>query len=310
VRPALSVILLTTLIGAGQGLVLALFALDLASRVQVLESVRELVIAGSAVAVALLIAGLVASFFHLGRPERAWRAATQWRTSWLSREVILLPALIAATAACGIAHHVDFDSALWLGGLSALLAVVLFVCTGMIYACLKFLQEWHTPWTLVNFTVFGAISGTLCATSLAARFAPAATPALGAASVALLLAGAACWGMHSRRNRRLRSRSSLQTAIGIKHPQIRQLAQGFSAGSFNTREFFHGGTPELLARMRTCACGLGFVAPAVLAIAASMQLVLLWDLAFIAHMLGMGCERWRFFAEARHPQNLYYQRAS
>jgi len=223
---------------------------------------------------------------------------------------VLLPALIATTVAYGIAHHVAFDGALWLGGLSAILALALFVCTGMIYACLKFLQEWHTPWTLVNFTVFGAISGTLCATALASRFAPAATPALGVASFALLLAGAACWGMHTRRNRRLRSRSSLQTAIGIKHPQIRQLAQGFSADSFNTREFFHGRTRALLARVRMSAFALGFLAPAILGAAASMHVALMWELAFAAHMLGMGCERWIFFAEARHPQNLYYQRAA
>jgi DMSO reductase anchor subunit len=90
VRPAWSVILLTTLIGAGQGLFLALFAAQASGRfLQV----------GLACAFALLAAGLLASFFHLGHPERAWRSAAMWRTSWLSREVIALPAFLALIAA-------------------------------------------------------------------------------------------------------------------------------------------------------------------------------------------------------------------
>ena len=96
-KPAASVILLTTLIGAGQGLFLALFThqshalFGLARQ----SAGAALYGAGSLLAAALLAAGLIASFFHLGRPERAWRTAAQWRTSWLSREVIVLPAFMA-----------------------------------------------------------------------------------------------------------------------------------------------------------------------------------------------------------------------
>ena len=96
-RPAWSVILLTTLIGAAQGLFLAAFAVDLVRA----AAARNLVIASCTISLLLLAGGLVASFFHLGRPERAWRAASQWRTSWLSREVIVLPAFMGAVAAYG-----------------------------------------------------------------------------------------------------------------------------------------------------------------------------------------------------------------
>src|SRR5574340_153333 len=88
-RPAWSVILLTTLIGVGQGLFLALVTV---------QSYAAL--------------GLVASFFHLGRPERAWRTAARWRTSWLSREVIVLPALVGVVAAYALAHALGFAPAL------------------------------------------------------------------------------------------------------------------------------------------------------------------------------------------------------
>src|SRR5688500_16147430 len=37
----------------------------------------------------MIAGGLLSSTLHLGRPERAWRAFSQWRTSWLSREGVL-----------------------------------------------------------------------------------------------------------------------------------------------------------------------------------------------------------------------------
>ena len=106
-NPAFSVIFLTTLSGAGQGLLLALYGAEVAARLDMIDAPahRDFFALGSLVAVLLAGLGLVASFFHLGRPERAWRSAAMWRTSWLSREVIALPAFMAATALYGLAHY-------------------------------------------------------------------------------------------------------------------------------------------------------------------------------------------------------------
>ncbi|MBL8363341.1 MAG: DMSO reductase, partial [Rubrivivax sp.] len=108
-------------------------------------------------------------------------------------------------------------------------------------------------------------------------------------------------------------RSTLHSAIGIKHPVIRQRAQGFMGGSFNTREFFHGRGPGTLRWVRWVMLGAGLAVPAAL-----LALVLAADarpttdqwllaLALVAQGGGLLAERWYFFAEARHPQNLYYQ---
>ncbi|MGB5678459.1 MAG: sulfite dehydrogenase subunit SoeC, partial [Gammaproteobacteria bacterium] len=88
-HPAFSVIFLTTLIGVGQGLFLALYTGQLYSVVNVLpvQDSDSFYGLGSLLALVFLVGGLIASVFHLGRPERAWRTATQWRSSWLSREV-------------------------------------------------------------------------------------------------------------------------------------------------------------------------------------------------------------------------------
>src|SRR5215207_2278206 len=105
-HPAFSVIFLTTLIGVGQGLFVALYTADAASRLGwIAAPTPEFFSVGSFISVAFLAAGLIASFFHLGRPERAWRTAAMWRTSWLSREVIVLPAFMAAVFAYGVMHY-------------------------------------------------------------------------------------------------------------------------------------------------------------------------------------------------------------
>ena len=173
-HPAFSVVFLTTLIGVGQGLFLALYTGQLYSVVKVLpvQDSANFYGVGSAIAVAFLAAGLLASFFHLGHPERAWRAAARWRTSWLSREVIVLPAFMGMTAIYGLIHYAgwnpvlftfretfEVDLSLIVGALNTVLAFTLFLCTAMIYACIKFLQEWATPLTVVNYTLLGSASG-------------------------------------------------------------------------------------------------------------------------------------------------------
>src|SRR5262245_7373524 len=140
-RPAFSVIFLTTLIGAGQGLFVALFVMQAGASLGSLPAQDAPFFAlGSLVSLVFLGAGLAASFFHLGRPERAWRTAAMWRTSWLSREVIVLPAFMAVVAAWGIGHYHGASGTLILGVLGIVLCVLRFGCTGMIYACVKFLE--------------------------------------------------------------------------------------------------------------------------------------------------------------------------
>ena len=322
-NPAWSVILLTTLIGAGQGLFLALFAAQ--------PSGRFLQI-GLACAFALLAAGLLASFFHLGHPERAWRSAAMWRTSWLSREVIVLPAFMLVVAAYGAAHgfgwnpviavlpqRVLLDAGVALGLAGTLLAFALFICTAMIYACLPFLAEWHSPLTLLNFTLLGGASGFTLAAALATSPAGAAAPHLVAffAAWAIVLTLLAALGRIASlwRNARLRPKSTPQSAIGVKHPSVVQKSQGFMGGSFNTREFFHGRSARVLRSVKWAFLLLTFVLPlACIALGlargqdrASMALL---AAAFIVQYLGLLLERWFFFAQANHPQNLYYQAVS
>ena len=313
-RPAFSVIFLTTLIGAGQGLFIALYVSELGALLGAWTMPTAPYFAlGCALALVLLAAGLLASFFHLGRPERAWRSAAMWRTSWLSREVIALPAFMAAVAAYGLAHYLRGagELSLALGAAGLVLAQLLYVCTGMIYACLPFLQEWHTPLTVINYLLFGCASGFLLGTAWAAAQAPALVAASALWTAGFTLAALITRTTTLVRNARLRPKSTVQTAIGVKHPRIAQKSQGFMGGSFNTREFFHG-LP--LVWLRTVKWGfLLLVFPLPLALLAAGTALASWPVlaaAFLLQYLGLLAERWFFFAQARHPQNLYYQAIS
>jgi DMSO reductase anchor subunit len=297
------VVLFTTLAGAGQGLFLALAAVHGFG-----EAPERFLVAGALLALALLAGGLAASFFHLGHPERAWRSAAMWRTSWLSREVIVLPAFMAVVFAWGVSLYLGLsrEATLGLAAVGTLLAVALFVCTAMIYACLRFLQEWHTPLTLVNYTALGCASGLTAAAALAAWLHPPLAPSYAAAA---LVAGALAYLTRLAslaRNARLRPKSSLASAIGVKHPRIVQIAQGAMGGSFNTREFFHGRPREVVRAVRWSFLALLFPVPAVLLVFFPQSLAMLAT-AFATQYAGLLAERWYFFAEAKHPQNLYYQ---
>ena len=183
---AFSLIFLTTLIGVGQGLFLALFAGQCFVSAGILTAHEPVFFGvGAGIALAFLIAGLVVSSFHLSHPERAWRAATQWHTSWLSREVIVLPTLMVLVFIYSMVHFMKWDVlisstfpgvpmtlSLLIGFLGCIAAVVLFLCTAMIYAEIKFIREWSSPLTVANYILLGTASGFTLAAALSTSAAP------------------------------------------------------------------------------------------------------------------------------------------
>ncbi|KKL30113.1 DMSO reductase [Burkholderia contaminans FFH2055] len=314
-RPAFSVVFLTTLCGAAQGLLLTLVIVEALARAAGVDIAASFYVTGAALSVALGALGLLASFFHLGHPERAWRAIAMWRTSWLSRECIALPVFLACAFAYGAAHLFGWPGTLLIGALGALASGALFVCTAMIYACLRFLQEWASPLTLVNFVLLGCASGCTLATACAAWLAPSLVGRLAVAACVLTLAGGVARLASLARNARLRPKSTVQSATGIRSEKVEQKSRGFTASAFNTREFFHGQGNGTLHAVRVGFLIGAFAVPFVLTGAGalaptSVAAAIALGAAFVIQYAGLVAERWFFFADARHPQNIYYQRAS
>lgn len=326
-HPAFSVIFLTTLIGAAQGMFMALVTGQVYSMANLLEPQDSVSFyaAGSLIALALLGGGLVAAVFHLGKPSyfftRAWRGITQWRTSWLSRELIALPVFMLLVALYGGAHYlgwtspfftikgvIPIDPSLVIGVIGVLMAIVLYVCTAMIYASLRFLQEWHSPLTVVNFILFGLASGFTLTAAFSAWQGVDLVGFYGTWAVVFTILAAITRGFSMLRNSRIKHKSSMRTALGIRHNKITQRSMGFMGGSFNTREYFHGKSDATLEVVRLFFLLMVFAVPVLLLAASNaLESANLPMLAFAAQYIGLVAERWYFFAEAKHPQNLYYQ---
>jgi len=314
-HPAFSILFFTTLAGTGQGL-LVLLALALLLGVPMASG---FVLAAIGLAQVLLLAGLAASFLHLGHKMRAWRAVLMWRTSWMSREVILLPAFIALVALWWLALAGGGRGALatvWLPALTVLSAVALWYCTAMIYACLRFIEEWAHPLTIVNFILIGLSAGLVLGCALAGLSGEEALlRATGPWAFTVTWLAWATRRLSLRRNSLLRHKSNLQSATGIRSERLVQKSMGMSAGAFNTREFFHGASAAALRHVRWGFQLLAFGLPVLL-----MGWGLLgtnvsagawpWLLAALLQAPGLLAERWLFFAQAKHPQNLYYQTVS
>ncbi len=322
-HPAFSVIFLTTLIGVGQGLFLAIFTGQSYSAVKLLpiEDSIHFYATGSMIALAFLFAGLIASLFHLGHPERAWRAASKWRTSWLSREVIVLPLVMFLVFLYSLMHYFGWDPmlstsetgahlqlTLIVGGLGLIATFALFLCTGMIYAAIKFLQEWATPLTVINYLLLGSASGFMLATAFSSYSAPGLVKFYGIWATIITLTALITRSAALLRNARIKYKSSMQTAIGVRHNQIQQKSMGFMGGSVNTRDFFHHQNQLFMKYSKWFFILLTFFLP----------LLFLWSginqangttliMAFLIQYIGLIAERWFFFAQASHPQNLYYQ---
>ena len=322
-HPTFSVIFLTTLIGVGQGLFLALFTQQSYSAANLLPTQgSDFYVTGSMLALAFLVGGLIAAIGHLGKPSymftRAWRGITQWRTSWLSRELILMPLVMGLVFLYGAVHYFGWEIrfldnnlsnqlTLLLGTITTAAVFGLFIATAMIYASIKFLQEWACALTVVNYTLLGGASGFTLAAAYAAYAAPELVGFYAGWAIILTIAALFSRAGSLIRNARLKHKSTVQTAIGVRHPQIQQKAMGMMGGSYNTREYFHGATASFLKSVKWIFLVLVFPVP----------LLLLWlgmdgdkgllVAAFVIQYIGLVFERWFFFAQANHPQNLYYQ---
>src|SRR3569832_1135795 len=99
----------------------------------------------------------------------------------------------------------------------------------MIYACIRFIQEWAQPLTLVNFTLIGLSSGLVLASALAAWAGAPALLRLTApnARVVTLLACASRM-LSLRQNTAQKPHTTQQTTTGIRAPQLLQKAMGMS----------------------------------------------------------------------------------
>lgn len=286
-HPARSVILFTTLSGMGFGL---LFWLGL-GRPDVTDWVA---FAFFAIAYALAVGGLLASTFHLGHPERAIKAFSQWRSSWLSREGVCAVAALVVMALYG-AGLVFLDTR-WavLGWIGAILSLLTVFTTSMIYTQLKTVPRWNISLTPLLYLGYALAGGAI----LAAQITQALTllPVVAAIQIAWWITGDTALR---------RSGTTLESATGLGDiGQVRAFEPPHTSPNYLMTEFMYIVGRKHATKLRAISFTLAFVVPLV---------VLTFDVghtlaavAVLSHAIGVYVSRWLFFAQAEHVVGLYY----
>lgn len=309
-HPAPSIIFFTTSSGAGYGL---LCLLALGSLFGVVPNDRWLGFVGFCLSLGLITVGLMASTYHLGHPERAWRAVTQWRSSWLSREGVL--ALLTYVPALGIGFGWVFLGSTG-GGfallalLAAIGAVITVYCTGMIYGSLKPIREWHQPLVAPIYLAFALMTGALLLHALLALFGVSGSWAGWLALGATLLA----YGLKARYWQIVGQPGEASTpasATGLGGPElVRMVDPPHTQTNYLLQEMGFVVARKHAQKLRRLSYVFGVAGAGLLtllAIATSgFAAGLLAALAAVSGIGGVVIERWLFFAEASHTVMLYY----
>ncbi len=303
-HPALSIIFFTTASGLGYGLaaVLGLGFLDPRMPATGAAHVAALV---------LIAGGLMSSVLHLRNPQRAWRALSQWRSSWLSREGVLallafVPITLSAAAALWAGRHFPF-----VGLAAAALALATVYSTSMIYASLKSVEAWHSWLTPLCYLLFSAAGGlSLASVFTAAGAGSSLVPGLAAIFLAAAWIAKLAW--RNRKNT-ARCRSTPETATGLGAiGKVRLFERPHVNDNYLTREMGFAIARKHAAKLARISLCLGGIAPMLilLLVAAAGGDGLPASIAALAavllHAAGMLIERWLFFAEARHAVMNYY----
>lgn len=286
-HPAPSVIIFTTLSGLGFGLLVWL-GLGLPAVTGWVAFVFF------AIAYALAVGGLLASTFHLGHPERALKAFTQWRSSWLSREAWASVAALTVMAVYGAG--LVFFGAQWtlLGWLGAVLCLLTVYSTAMIYGQLKTVPRWKTPLTPALLLAISLAGGALLAGQI--------TAALILLPIAAVLQ--VVWWV--RGDTALRdSGTDMQSATGLGHiGQVRTFEPPHTGTNYLLKEFVHVVGRKHSVKLRTITLVLGYGLPVLLLLLPVGHMIA--ALVILVHLAGIAASRWLFFAEAEHLVGLYY----
>ena len=304
-HPAISVIFFTVTSGAGFGF-LALVGLGVPLPESGTGAFFAALLGGG-----LAVAGLISSTFHLGHPERAWRAFSQWRSSWLSREGVLAVATLLAFGVYALYWVFGGQRIGWLGLIVAFGSVLTVYATAMIYAQLKTVPSWNSGLTPVCYLLFALASGVLIAGSFGNwKFVgPLSTAFLAMLTVSLAWVAKYIWWVQSAGNSLERRGSTPETATGLGFiGKVRLLEKPHSGENYLTREMVHRVGRKHARKLRMISVILGGAIPVVIAglvLVTSLPNHMLF-IAFLALMAGLFVERWLFFAEAKHAVSLYY----
>ena len=312
-RPDLSLILLTVLAGVGQGLFTFLVILDsfaLTGQLPVTFSYAAVILS-----IILPSIGMIASTFHLGNPQIGYKALKMWKSSWLTREIILLPMFLGFAVLYLYCLYADVPAPVRLmaGYLGLLSSLGLYLSSAMLYAAIRYIKEWANAFTVINFILLGLTSGgALCLaliqlTGLNAEISEPVT------TVLIVLGGLSLVSkfLAYRHNETLYVSWNLKNALGINDPNIKMTETGAAYDHYNTTEYHYPVSEQQNQAQQTIVLIAAFIVPiAIWAFGPMLNNPTLFSgltlLAAVLMVGGLMLERKLFFTQGNHLQNIYY----
>jgi len=286
-NPAPSVLLFTVLSGLGFGFLAAL-------GVGLVQPAGWAAFALWGLGYGLTVGGLLASTTHLGRPDRAWRAFSQWRSSWLSREGIAAVATLVILAPVALSDWLGLGLSRLPGVVGAVLALATIGTTSMIYAQLKTVPRWNHWTTPAQFFAFALAGGAMLAGQGGAAIV----------LLALLVAAlAAHWHFGDRRFAEVGATMGSATGLGDLGA-VSVFDPAHTAGNYLMREMIFVVGRKHVTKLRVLALILACLIPALVLMLPAHPMTT--AATVVIHLIGAFAARWLFFAQAEHVVGLYY----
>ena len=259
------------------------------------------------IALALITVGLLSSTFHLGHPERAWRALSQWRSSWLSREGVAAVATYVPALGFGLVWSGLADAPRWIGPLgliTAAMCAVTVYTTGMIYASLKTIRAWHQPLTAPIYVAFGVATGATLMTAIATVFGRFQIFQVIFTIAALVLVAALKFFYWRAIDAAPRSHT-MENATGLgRIGSVSQWEVPHTAENYIQKEMGYAVARKHVVKLRKLVFVL--LALGIVLMLLSLAAPVMSIAAAVAALAAAVVERWLFFAEAQHVVTLFY----
>ena len=306
-HPSKSIIFFTVISGTGYGIFIGLLFNILFIEISYSLNYKLFI---SLVSFLMIVLGLLSSTLHLGHPERAWRAFSQWKSSWLSREGLVSVITFFPMVLFYFFWINNINGYVFLLIILCIFSLLTIFCTGQMYATLKTIPSWNNSLVTPIYIFNGITVGSLFVYSINFYFNYNIflyEKFIIITIILNLLLKISYWILI-----RQKTDTNIQTAVGIKSKDISFFEGPHTGKNYLTTEMINKSNNKNNHFLRLTFCILTFIIPLYMInqystlIADQFILKLSMIFVFILALVGMIIERYLFFIQSKHVVGLYY----
>ena len=306
-HPSKSIIFFTVISGTGYGIFIGLLFNILFMEISYSLNYKLFI---SLVSFLMIVLGLLSSTLHLGHPERAWRAFSQWKSSWLSREGLVSVITFFPMVLFYYFWINNINGYVFLLIILCIFSLLTIFCTGQMYATLKTIPSWNNSLVTPIYIFNGITVGSLFVYSINFYFNYSIflyEKFIIITIILNLLLKISYWILI-----RQKTNTNIQTAVGINSKNISFFEGPHTGKNYLTTEMINKSNNKNNNFLRLTFCILTFIIPMYMINQYSTLIVdqfilkLSMIFVFILALVGMIIERYLFFIQSKHVVGLYY----